>query len=532
MRSQQPPSHPRGDRKAGIAAAICVLSFAGIGCALIPFPGIQNDEALFAPAIYGQAGMAYEVSVFGIRIPLMVMSYVGALKSWLYAIVFSFWQPSVWSTRVPVVLIGAATVWLFYLLLARISSARAAVIGAAILATDSLFLLTTCFDWGPVALQHLLLVSSMLLFVRFHESGSTKALAAGAFCLGLGLWDKAVFVWSIAGLAAACLAACRPALVRRFSLRRLGIAAASLIVGALPLLIYNVAHPLQTAKENASQAGLNVAGRLSVLIHSLDGSALFGYLVQAPPDGPSFSQRNLMAWAVAASLLALPFLWRTSARSAMLFAAVFLAVAWSAMIFSGGGGSAHHTALLWPMPQLLVAVTMAEVSTRLKRFRTAAAAAVTALLVVSNLLVLSQYAKQLSRKKVAMVWTDAVYPLAEYLETMRAHQQVMLDWGIVNSLCLLKKGSLPSVIGTAQLSKNNMEAGDFKLVAEMMADGRNIYVSHVPGAEFFVRDNERFRAIARDNGYQREILRIIHDGRGKPAFEVFRLHPSAAMPKH
>jgi hypothetical protein len=184
------------------------------------------------------------------------------------------------------------------------------------------------------------------------------------------------------------------------------------------------------------------------------------------------------------------------------------------------------------MPQLLVAVTVAEVSTHLKRFRTAAATIATALLVVSNLLVLSQYAKQLSRREVAMVWTDAVYPLAGYLETMRAHRQVMLDWGIVNSLCLLTKGSLPTAIGTERLSKNNMEAGDFKLVAEMMADGRNIYISHVPGAEFFVRDNERFRAIARDNGYQRDILRVIHDGRGKPAFEVFRLRPSANAAKH
>jgi hypothetical protein len=371
----------------------------------------------------------------------------------------------------------------------------------------------------------------MLLLVLFHEGGSARTLAAGALCLGLGLWDKAVFVWSITGLVAACLMACRPALARRFSLRHLGITLAFLTLGALPLLVYNIVRPLQTVKENASPAGIQLGGKLAVLIHSLDGSALFGYLVQVPMGGPLASQRNLMPWAVAASLLALPFLWRTAARPAMLFAAVFVVVAWLAMIFSGGGGSAHHTVLLWPMPQLLVAVTLAEVSTHLKRFRTAAAAAATVFLVVSNLLVLSQYGKQLSRRELGMAWTDAIYPLAGYLETMRAHRQVMLDWGIVNSLCLLKKGSLPSAMGTGYLSRNSLEAGDYQGVAQMMADGRNIYISHVPGAEFFVRENERFRTIARDNGYQRDILRVIHDGRGKAAFEVFRLHPSTIVPK-
>jgi len=45
---------------------------------------------------------------------------------------------------------GAASIWLFYRLLRRIAGERAAVIGSTLLAADSLYLLTTCFDWGPV----------------------------------------------------------------------------------------------------------------------------------------------------------------------------------------------------------------------------------------------------------------------------------------------------------------------------------------------------------------------------------------------
>ncbi|MEN6600810.1 MAG: hypothetical protein ABFD86_00230, partial [Bryobacteraceae bacterium] len=395
------------------------------------------------------------------------------------------------------------------------------------LATDCLFLLTTCFDWGPVAIQHLLLVASMLLFVRFHESGSAKVLAAGAFCLGLGIWDTAIFAWSIAGLAAGWLVVCRRALVRRISLRHAGIAAAFFVAGALPLVIYNAAHPLQTVKEIASHADFNLAGKFSYLIHSLDSSALFGYLVSVPV-GESFSfQHALLPWAVAASLLALPFLWRTAARPAMVFALVFVVVGWLAMALGGGGGSVHHTVLLWPMPQLLVAVNFAEISGRLRRFGKAVAVSATVLLVASNLLLLGQYGKQLSRRELTTVWTDAIYPLADYLETLRAYQQVHMDWGTVNGLCLLKKCTLPSVIGTGYLSRDSVDAAGLKGVAEMMADARNIYISHVPGAQVFARENERFRAIARDSGYRQDTLRVIRDGRGRPVFEVYRLRPVA-----
>ena len=77
---------------------------------------------------------------------------------------------------------------------------RAACIGCCLLAADSLYLLTTCFDWGPVALQHLLVVGGVLLLMRFYQTLSSLSLAAGFFLLGLALWDKALGMWMLSGL--------------------------------------------------------------------------------------------------------------------------------------------------------------------------------------------------------------------------------------------------------------------------------------------------------------------------------------------
>ena len=109
----------------------------------------------------------------------MLMSYLGTLKSWIYRPIFQLFGTGVSAMRVPMLLAGAASVWLFYLLLRRIAGERAAVIGCGLLAADSLYLLTICFDWGPVALQHLLLICGMLLLFGFYQERSRKLRSPG-----------------------------------------------------------------------------------------------------------------------------------------------------------------------------------------------------------------------------------------------------------------------------------------------------------------------------------------------------------------
>src|ERR1017187_10971147 len=95
---------------------------------------------------------------------------------------------------------GAVSIWLFYLLLKRMAGERAAVIGCTLLATDSLYLLTTCFDWGPVTLQHLLLIGGLWLLLRFYQEHTEGSLAGGAFLRGLGVWGKRLAARGVSGM--------------------------------------------------------------------------------------------------------------------------------------------------------------------------------------------------------------------------------------------------------------------------------------------------------------------------------------------
>src|ERR1035438_8649494 len=134
---------------------LCSLIFFLTGLALLSYPGLQNDEALAAGPLFRLANAMDRFSIFGHDVPTMLMAYLGCLKTWIYAIVFHVFAPSYIAIRMPALIIGSATVWIVFLLMKKIHTRRAAWIAALVLATDPMFILTTTFDWGPVALQQI-----------------------------------------------------------------------------------------------------------------------------------------------------------------------------------------------------------------------------------------------------------------------------------------------------------------------------------------------------------------------------------------
>ena len=109
--------------------------------------GIQTDEALFAVPDFEPRAALYSVTIGHSQISLMLMSYLGCVKTLLYRPIFRLFGTGAYAVREPALLMGAASVWLFFLLLRRIAGLRAACIGCYLLAVDSVYLLTTCFDW-------------------------------------------------------------------------------------------------------------------------------------------------------------------------------------------------------------------------------------------------------------------------------------------------------------------------------------------------------------------------------------------------
>ena len=435
------------------------------------------------------------------------------------------------------VLSGALTIFVFFYLARGSAGSQAAAIGAFLLATDPSFLLTDTFDWGPVALEHVFLVTGCWFVFRFgaHRGENARIwhLAAGFLCWGLALWNKAIFVWALSGIVAGGVLVFWPEIKRCLKPRLVAVAAAAFVGGALPLVVFNLTHGNATVTENAHLDPRSVTGKWIQVELAANGTSLFGYITgeeSSPnPKTPQSLRGRAAVWihdhlgvhrstgfyyVFGVLLLAAPWWWKYRAAR---FSLVFMAVAWFLMALTHDAGtSAHHAILLWPFPILFAAVALASLPWR----PLAWAAAV--VMIAMNLLVLNQYLYQFERDGTGDIWTDALNPLSASLDEYADRTFYLIDWGLSDNLNLLHQGRLDLRIATGPVSTDSPTPEQLGEIRDMLRDPGGLILDHVREHEVFPDVGARLDRAAQSAGYHREVVRTIPDSNGRPMFEILR----------
>lgn len=500
--------------RARVALAGILLLFIATAILFVSRPGIEADEALVVnPAIFSWH-----------HIPLMLMSYMGALKAWFYLALFSMVRPGSVSLRTPTVIIGAVAIWLFFLLLDRTVGRRAAWIGALLLATDSMFVILEAIDYGPNALHFVLKLAAMLLLVRFYREGATWMLASAFFLFGLGLWDKAIFAWALFGIGIATLIVFPREVWRVLTVRNLGIAALSMIGGALPLVIYNIARPMDTLRSNVHLTQDPFDHKVVILERTLDGAVFFGFftsVVPAPHAGQAVTrlQKASAALSEAAHQPTINFtipalcasclgLLARSSRKPVLFGLLAFAGTWLPMVLTAGaGGGAHHVILLWPFQFMAIAAALAAIPWAW------VVVPITAILCSASLLVTNEYYWEMIRNGPDIRWTDALYPLERRIETLRSPDIYIVDWGIFESLNLVSDNTAPI---------RSVDFSNQETLRKIVADPRAAFVAHTAPYTYFPQQRAALEDAAANAGYEEVPIEIIYDRNGRATFDVFR----------
>lgn len=507
---------------------LAVLLFFLLGLLLIPLAGIQDDEALFAGPLFSAPFLPLTLPILHHHPPLMVFAYTGALKTYVFWPVFKLFAPGPHSLRLPVLLMGAATIAIFYLFAKRIAGGAAALLAVALLATDPTFLFTNTFDFGPVAPQHLLFIGGCWLVARGN-------LRAGCFAFGLAMWDKAIFIWSLAGLLCAVSIAYWPEVRRVLAdKRKIAGAALAFVAGASPLIVFNLRSRNETVRTTAHVSLDHFRQKAYEMELALNGGGLYRFLVaeawevENPKPAASLAARgssaihnlsgdirsSLFPYAMSAALLATPLWWKSPLRRAGIFSAVFMLITFAAMAVTRDAGEGlHHSVLVWPMPQLLVGVAAASMGWRW------VPVAVGALLAISNLLVVNQYVFQLERFGADGGFTDALYPLSAQLPVAADDHVYLADWGLTQSLTLLDRGRLALMPIGGLLDDPTT---DHAAIRRWLADPHGLFVGHTREREVFKGAGQRLEQEAQRDGYRKQLLRTLPDSTGRPVFELFR----------
>jgi hypothetical protein len=322
----------------------------------------------------------------------------------------------------------------------------------------------------------------------------------------------------------------------------LTIAAAAFLLGALPLIVYNIAQPGQTASENTKLSLSSIPGKVRELRRTLDGSVLFDAMVFTTP-GPlerapktavehvsvwlkkelGTRQENWMLPAIALAIACLIFLLRTPLWRPPVFLLITMAVAWLQMAMNvGTGGAAHHVILLWPFPCVFVGMTLAGATTRAPRSVYVATNAVVALIALGSLLNCNEYLADLAMNGAVVGWTDASYRLAGAVSRYQNNWIGTVDWGYANGLRMWYGNDLKLFTATDQTRKPSMTDDDRRAFLAELALPNAVFIQHTDDYQMYDNVNVQLRNAALALGYTEQVERVVHDNEGRAIFEIFR----------
>jgi len=321
-------------------------------------------------------------------------------------------------------------------------------------------------------------------------------------------------------------------------LRNLAIAAASFVLGASPLILYNLHKPNSTLGENAAFSTDEFDGKVENAKRTVNGSAIFTYIcyddwMQSPREARTDieetslqlrentgkDQKNLMSWAYGLAILCLPFAWRTRVRKATLFALIFCATGWALMLITkNAGASVHHVILLWPVPLMFLSLPISEASRALPRkIAIPALCLITGVFAAENILSTNQYLAQFIRNGPTPNWSNALYPLSTDLMQSHYGDVVGIDWGTIVPLQVLERAQIPLDFVTVD------EGAPQEALAKVGKDGV-VFLSHVKGLEVFPDIDAKLDRIASKNGFTKQVIKTFNDENGRPVFELFQYH--------
>ena len=212
------------------------------------YPSTNSDE--------GTMGlMALHIAYHG-ALPIFFygQNYMGALEAYLGAFFFLIFGPSLFALRLGMILLFALFQCALYLLISQLYTKRYALASTALLCLGSPELFSRQLRAVGGALETLLFGTLTLLLatslILSYQGGQEAASRGRLLCyaclglvMGLGIWSHMLILPFIAMALLFLFVYCRREWQRRVILCWL----AGLLLGLLPLLIYDIQHPLQNA---------------------------------------------------------------------------------------------------------------------------------------------------------------------------------------------------------------------------------------------------------------------------------------------
>jgi hypothetical protein len=473
-------------------------------------PGVYYDEALQILPAMDFVGYPVnedyrilrhaEIGIGDQQFPVMLTSYLGALEAAVFVPVFALFPATVEVARLTFIALGTGTILLAFLWGRQMFGLWGGLVLALLLATDATYITFTRVDNGPVNTMMLIKLGACISLTSWWQTDQRRWFYAGCFLLGLGVYNKADFLWFIGAAGITLMLFLRQPILKRVcgKWRLLGIGVGCGILGAAPFLAYVLLSgggPFRSMLESFGGTAFgvdntdvlgNIAARIASFWDVLSGyGALQTYFTPFAEEAIHYPRLwTLHPYALVGAVVLLPILayWRRHdpllkvAAGAGLM--MVLVVIFSA--FTPTNLMVHHLIMVYPFQQvLMVAVGIMFVRSLARHVvipGRALALTTAGVMMLGNATIALDVHRLLRETGGTGMWSASIYDLHDYL-LAQDKPVACMDWGLCHSLQMLSGGQIQTRDVWQQFLYP--EGTDPALMQELLAE-QAIFVFHSP----------------------------------------------------
>jgi len=387
-------------------------------------------------------------TIAGHPIPVMILHYVGPIKTYALIPFFLIFPPTLFTLRIVTVLFGLITLLIIYKLVSKNFDNKAVFIIVLLISSDMSFIFSSKYDWGPIGIQNILKVSLLYLLYDFINlrGSKSKALLIGALS-GFMIWDKLNALWFLIPLGG---------ILYYFKLKYknpiyLKYALSGLITALIPFIIFVYQKPtfysisresfiafetyLKITPSNQNLTNLlsnyksDPLSKTKTLLATLNGRAIPDHIASNPLSSSGvLSLIAVAAWALI--LIQKTQLKREAVVTCWLTAGIVAFI-----YITPHTNGPHHMMMLFPLPHIVIGYCLSECTLRHRKLITV----LLTLIVLSNASIAVEFYHKSKANHLKTYWkrTDQ-----ELIFTKHQQKYLALDWGISLPIAFASNGEV------------------------------------------------------------------------------------------
>jgi len=457
--------------------------------------------------------------------PLAIVPYVGAVKDYILLLPFALFGTGPEVARGTNAMLGALGIWGIATLIRNELSVRIATAVAFVIAIHPAYLAQTVYDNGVVVVWMAILGLLSLTVAHYKKRPSALAATCVGLAMGVGVWNRANFLWLIASAFVSIAIVFGGKLL--IPVRHIAALVVGGLVGVSPFILFQIISKWSILRFlNGAQVPDSVitllSPRLQMISEVLISDAEQRTIWNGPPlplwqsrffsvililslcacfaPNPTGS-KNVIAWRRASALTMITF--------ALIMLCSKLSIAY------------HHLISLVPLAAIVVVLAFHEVSTRWKKARIVAIA-VAVVYVASATYWNLAAARGVRETGGVNMWSDGINALKDKLILDYEGREVeILDWGLQNNLYVLSNGKIASE--ELFWGANEKQAGSGDSWSELIARG-GVYLTNSGENMHFPTATWGFLAALTASGQPYKLIEF-HQKQGRPYAELYEISP-------